>query len=406
MGSDASDAGTLSGCLEATAPTLSFVQLEGVVSPCAVAITADEQTIYVAGCASDSLAVYHRELKTGVISHVQTLRDGQGGVENLAYPEEIWLTPDDSQLLVGTSDGLVLLEADTATGHLSPGAPLPLDCTQEGTFCSIGHAISGNSVGDIVAARTAKTLHLLSRNTKEGSFELLTTLSDESLSEIAVYSFVLVEGSLLSTAGDELFVLGYDDLPGHTAIIRLSLMPADGELTFLSRFERADAAEPDKWNVGHIRLSSDGQVLYGFGYLDNHGFISGLASAPNGTDLELISQTTVSEALDGETVAMHDLQVSADGGSIWVAFNRFFILRPDLPQVGTILRYSASAAVLDSNQPPTLLANNEWDARGESFGHPEEGGQLGIAPSGTWLAVTLDESNSLAVFGCLDKLAP
>ena len=392
-------------CEGAAGATVSFLGTEGIVPPCAVAIAADNETLYVAGCDSDSLTVYHRDQQTGVIDHVQTVWDGEDGVVELSEPDAIWVVPDGSQLIVGSAYGLRLFEVDKDTGQLFPGSPLPLDCLPEGPVCSYGYSVSGSSVGDLVAARTYKKSHLFTRNVEDGSMELLAGISDEHLSQIAGDSFVSVSQALLSAEGHHLYVLGDDILPGYRNIARLLLEPSSGELTFVSRFRGIDSVVPEKWRVDEMRLASGGSTIYGFGYMDDFGFVSGIGLASNGTDLEMHSQATVSDALDGQVVHMHDLQISMDGSSIWVAVNHFPLPLCDEPHTADILRYSANGSILASDESPAILTNEEWEERGEAFGSYEKGGRLALAPSGAWLAVTLGVSDSVAVFGCLDKLA-
>ncbi len=86
-----------------------------------VVVSPDGRHVYVAGFTEDGIGVYERAATTGRLNFVEVQRNGVDGVEGLAAPRSIVVSPDDQHVYVAaqTDDALVVFERDTETGQLN-----------------------------------------------------------------------------------------------------------------------------------------------------------------------------------------------------------------------------------------------------------------------------------------------
>ncbi|MEM9553672.1 MAG: beta-propeller fold lactonase family protein [Acidobacteriota bacterium] len=109
--------------------TLSFVQAildgeggaTGLAAARAVEVSPDGDHVYVAGQLDNAVTVFARDGGTGMLTHVQTVVDGFGGVNLLAGPFGLQIRPDGSVLVVNTfpDNALVVFARDVVTGMLT-----------------------------------------------------------------------------------------------------------------------------------------------------------------------------------------------------------------------------------------------------------------------------------------------
>jgi 6-phosphogluconolactonase (cycloisomerase 2 family) len=86
-----------------------------------IGISADGAHIYATGHDGDGLLVFERDGGSGMLTHVQTLLDGQGGVDGLDGARQVRVSPDGLHVYV-VSDGdnaVAVFERNTTTGELT-----------------------------------------------------------------------------------------------------------------------------------------------------------------------------------------------------------------------------------------------------------------------------------------------
>jgi DNA-binding beta-propeller fold protein YncE len=93
----------------------------GIGSSLTIVVSSDGTTVYVTDPQPHALVVFARNATTGSLTHVQTLANGQAGVENMDFPVGLALSPDGEHLYVTAfaTESLVVLDRDTGTGALT-----------------------------------------------------------------------------------------------------------------------------------------------------------------------------------------------------------------------------------------------------------------------------------------------
>lgn len=165
-------------------PTTKF--LEGLKGAFAVTVSNDGQYVYVAGIHSNSLVVFRRDTLTGILSYLQTYKDGVGGINGLAGATSVVLSPDNTHLYTSAwiDDAVAVFDRDPNTGLLTfveahlrdAGTGLPkLDAANETTVSPDGstvYAVAGedDSVVAFAVANPQATLDsLLPASVQEGA---------------------------------------------------------------------------------------------------------------------------------------------------------------------------------------------------------------------------------------------
>lgn len=122
--------------------------IDGLEQAGAVQVSHDGRHVYVAGSRDDSVAVFSRDLTTGVLTQLQVLKNGVDGITGLDGAIALQISPDDRVIYVDGffSDSLAIFLRDPTTGLLSPGPVLldgvggvdGLDGSHGGTFTFVG----------------------------------------------------------------------------------------------------------------------------------------------------------------------------------------------------------------------------------------------------------------------------
>ena len=93
----------------------------GLFGAKAVTVSPDGANLYVAGGYDDALVVFGRNPETGMLTYLQKLEDGVGGVNGLNGADAVAVSPDGTHVLVTGSvdDALAVFQRDAATGTLT-----------------------------------------------------------------------------------------------------------------------------------------------------------------------------------------------------------------------------------------------------------------------------------------------
>ena len=95
--------------------------VSGLFGALALVLTADGHYLYAAAFVDSALTVYSRNAQTGALTQIQTMFDGQGGVDGLNGVTQLALSADEESLYSsGYFDGAVAaFDRDPATGLLT-----------------------------------------------------------------------------------------------------------------------------------------------------------------------------------------------------------------------------------------------------------------------------------------------
>jgi cysteine-rich repeat protein len=126
--------------------------IDGLAGPAGVVVSPDGANVYVGGDDDDAVAVFARNPSDGKLTFVELERDGVGGVEGLDGVESVAVSPDGSHVYAGGSDeqALVVFRRDPGTGAL--------------TFAGfqkngIGNVVGLDGVGAVVLSADGRQLY-------------------------------------------------------------------------------------------------------------------------------------------------------------------------------------------------------------------------------------------------------
>jgi 6-phosphogluconolactonase (cycloisomerase 2 family) len=95
--------------------------VDGLDGAFRLVMSRDGHHLYVAGVTDDAVAVFSRDVTTGLLGFVEVQRDGVGDVAGLDAATSVALSPDGARLFAtaGTDDALVVFDRDAESGALT-----------------------------------------------------------------------------------------------------------------------------------------------------------------------------------------------------------------------------------------------------------------------------------------------
>jgi 6-phosphogluconolactonase (cycloisomerase 2 family) len=90
--------------------------VDGLAFPNSLTISPDGNSLYAAGRDDDAVAVFSRDSETGFLTFVEVQRDGVGGVDGLNGPRSVTVSPDGKLVYVtGADDDAVAVFSRNST---------------------------------------------------------------------------------------------------------------------------------------------------------------------------------------------------------------------------------------------------------------------------------------------------
>lgn len=241
----------------ASSNPLNFVQAvfdTGLEGASCIALSPDEQYVYVASSIDDAVTVFRREDASGRLAFVEVWRDGTGGANELDGSVGVAVSPDGGHIYVTSSqdDALTVFSRDAAIGKLTF-----VEAHKDG----VGSIVSLNGARSVVvspddkhvyiASSTDDTVSVFRRNTSTGAL-----------------TFVEAEGSVsgldntysvdISPDGKHIYAVN----PGNNSVTVFERDDTTGELAYQSTVQ--DGIDGVDGLVGalHVTVSADGSNVY------------------------------------------------------------------------------------------------------------------------------------------------
>ncbi len=255
---------------DATTGLLTFIEaqkegiagVDGLKFARSVALSPDGGFVYVAGQTDDAIAIFKRNGLTGWLSFVDVVREGVNGVNGIAGPLAIAISPDGANLYLASGDqsAVAVFKRDSATGHLRQA-----DLEEEGgnDFGLAGtHCVTVSPDGAFVYAtgQTDNAIATFSRNKRTGTL---------AFADVLVQGLDGVDGMTgalwvtLSPDGTKLFVASTHD----NSLVAFARDKSSGALQFVEKqnggaFARGVAVSPDGRNVYTAGASSNAIYVF------------------------------------------------------------------------------------------------------------------------------------------------
>ncbi|MCK5378719.1 MAG: beta-propeller fold lactonase family protein, partial [Acidobacteria bacterium] len=203
-----------------------------------LALSPDGRNLYAAGAADSAVAVFERDGATGALTYSEILQQGVDGVDGLAGVSDVALSHDGAHLYAAgpLSDAVAVFERQPSTGELlfiemvSNGDVHDLGMV-EGLGGAAGLAVSADDTNVYIVGESDNALAVFSRDTSTGELAFIEFHQSGSNGVSGI------DGPLAVTLSDDdgqVYVAG----AGSNSVAAFA-RAADGSLAFLNAFDAA-----------------------------------------------------------------------------------------------------------------------------------------------------------------------
>lgn len=290
------------------------IGLSGIEGTSGLAISPDNQHVYVAGEIDDAIVTFSRDENTGMLNYLDMVEDGSAN-DGLNGVKHLTVSPDGNHVYAaGFWDAsLTIFERDVNTGLLTY-----LGRMKDGLFGTNGLSgvskviVSPDGMFVYSAAHLENGIGVFSRNTSNGMLNYETAYFD------GVLGVDGIEGVLdlkISADGQYLYAAGSEE--ASLAVFHRNI--TTGELTFVERLKDGEAGLDGLDGISAIILSPDGQFLYTASEDDNAVNLFAINQMDGTLFFEAIYQDVSTGGLLEGLLGATDLQISPDGSYLYVA---------------------------------------------------------------------------------------
>ncbi len=253
--------------------------VDGLNGAEAVAVTSDGRHLYVASILNNSVTLFQRDPFSGQLTFDRTYQDGVNGVSNLVAAHWIAISPDQNFLYVAArgSNSIVAFRRDVATGQLSPIQILVEGQGVSGLQGASVVALSPDGRHAYVAGRFDNAVVVLRRDTTTGMLTYVETEKDGLLGVDGLDDVRWVE---VSPDGNFVYAVSLNDY----ALVSFARNEFTGRLTYLGMLKDGVDGVDGLDQAGSLAMSHDGRNLYVAGSRDDsvavfsRDLVSGLPS--------------------------------------------------------------------------------------------------------------------------------
>ncbi|MBS1106526.1 MAG: hypothetical protein H6Q91_2028 [Deltaproteobacteria bacterium] len=188
-------------------------------------VSADGRNVYAVGVTDQAIAVFDRDLATGLLRFVWQKKNGMGGVTGLAAPRSIVESHDGRHVYVACEAAIVAF-ARSASGWLTFVQAVGLP-PQSGTQ---GIAVDPEGHNVYVGGYENAELRVYTRNPVWGG---LTLLEVESNGKDGVEGLAGIDSIVVTPSGDSVYANGTID----SSVVHFARDPETGLLAFVARYQ-------------------------------------------------------------------------------------------------------------------------------------------------------------------------
>jgi len=345
--------------------------VNGLDDPLGITVSPDGKHLYLANRDSSALAVFKRDMSTGVLTFVELLQDNIGGIDGLKAAREVIVSQDGKNVYVASGvDAVAAFSRNENTGQLTF-----MEVHKNGVYGVDG--LSGNfdiiespdGAHIYVASASDDAVAVFSRNSSTGGLMFV------EMQKNGVYGVNGIDrpfGIDFSPDGNYIYVTGSNS----NAVAVFSRDSDTGTLTFV---------EVQKNNVGNVQglegpwgvaVSPDGTHVYVTGWID---------------DALLVFER------NGSTGTLAFLEVHRDTGGL--EYPRTVTVSPDEKFVYVTSQKDDAVSVFQRDPDNGELALVETYRNGLNGVDGIDGAyDVTISPDGAHLYVTANDNDAVAVF--------
>ncbi len=186
--------------------------VDGLVCGTAVALSPDGAHVYVASPCEGAVACFRRDAGTGLLTFIEALMDGVGGVSGVTGARGVAVSPDGAQVYVASgmpTNALVTFSRAAATGRLTfVDAQLDGADGVDGLADARAVAVSPDGLGVYVTSQGDRALAVFRRDPGTGALEFVQALVD---GQGGVAALSGAEGVTVSPDGGSVYVAASAD---------------------------------------------------------------------------------------------------------------------------------------------------------------------------------------------------
>ncbi len=285
--------------------------VDGLAQPRWLALSPDGAHLYIASEADNAVSVFGRDPVTGALSFVEQQKDGVGGVDGLGVAHGVTVSPDGAHVYaVGIGDNAIAVFARNAT----TGALSFVEQQKDGVggvdgldaVTSVAVSPDGNHV--YTASYFDRAVAVFSRNLTTGA---LTFVEEERDGVAGVDGLDGAIEVIVSGDGEHLYVAGLAD----SAVATFGRDGLTGALTYLGVVRDGVAGVDGLNSATSVALSPDGANVYATSYYLDNGIA---VFARNGTTGQLSFIEAHKDGVGGVEglAAATSVTVSPDGAYV------------------------------------------------------------------------------------------
>lgn len=243
-----------------------YADADGLYGVVGVTVSPDGRHVYsAAGLWDNSIAVFGRDSATGALTFIESLTDGEDGVDGLFMANAVAVSPDGNHLYAAGygDDAVALFDRDSTTGQLNyVQAYKDGNDSIDGLDGALAIAITANGTHVYIAGYRDNAVAVFGRNTDTGALTFVEMQQDGAG---GVDGLGGVRAVTLSPDEKQLYTAARSD----SAVAVFNRDTDTGRLTFLEMQKDGVGGVDGLYGAMAVTLSTDGSALYAAGRYDD-----------------------------------------------------------------------------------------------------------------------------------------